>query len=231
MIVTIHQPEYLPWMGFFDRIDKADVFIVLDDVGYQKNAFINRNRIKTVDGWKWITIPVKGRSPNKKINEVLIDNSKKWQESQLSVIKKSYENSPNFKKYYGFIEKALSQKWDSIADLDIYLIKKVNDFLGIEARIERSSLVKIKSEKTQRIADICKHFKADTYLSGYGGKDYMDMDLLEKEGIKVIFQEFNQPEYEQNFKELGFIQNMSIIDLLFNCGEKSIDIIKSATSL
>src|SRR3989344_690731 len=116
MIVTIHQPEYLPWLPFFDRIQQSDVFVVLDDVGYQKNGFINRNKIKTKDGWSYLTVPVLGRSPNKKIKE-------------------SYSSAPYFTDYYLFFEESLREKWEKISDLDMHIIKHFLDLLGIKVQI------------------------------------------------------------------------------------------------
>lgn len=225
MTITIHQPEFLPWLGFFDRVQRSDIFVVLDDVGYQKNGFINRNKIKTKDGVKWLTVPVRDRSPNKKINEVIIDNDKKWKDSQLSLIRINYSSAPYFKEYYNFLESAFSKKWDKIADLDFYLIENIVKFLGIQTKIAKTSDLKVEGEKTERIVNICKRFGADAYLSGPGGKNYMDLSLFEKEGIKVIFQEFAHPEYEQQFINKSFLPYMSIVDLLFNSGPKSIDII------
>ncbi len=225
MTITIHQPEYLPWLGFFDRIQNSDIFIILDDVGYQKNGFINRNRIKTKDGAKWLTIPVKDRSPNKKINEVVIDNNQNWKDSQLSLIKINYSSAPYFKEYYNFLENTFSRKWDKVADLDFYLIENIIKFLNINTKVVKTSDLKIKGEKTERIINICKRFGADTYLSGPGGKNYMDLSFFKKEGLKVIFQEFAQAEYKQQFMDKGFLPHMSIIDLLFNCGPKSSDIL------
>jgi len=226
MIITIHQPEYLPWIGFFDRINKSDIFVILDDVGYQKNGFINRNKIKTKDGWQWLTIPVKGRSFNKKINEVLIDNGKDWQKKHISLLKDNYSKASYFKEYYSFLEKTFSKNWENISDLDIYLIKNITDFLEIRTKIEKASILGVESEKTNRLVDICKKFKADTYLSGPGGKNYMDLNLFKKQGIKVVFQEFSHPEYSQQFIEKGFLHGMSVMDLLFNTGGKSLEIIK-----
>ena len=226
MIVTIHQPEYLPWLGFFDRLFKSDAFVVLDDVGYQKNGFINRNKIKTKDGWQWLTVPVKGRSPNKKINEVLIDNEKKWQEGQLSFIKNNYSDSPYFETYYDFLKETFNKNWEGISDLDVYLIEKISGFLGIKTKIEKVSTLDIGGEKNQRLINICKKIRADAYLSGPGGKNYMDLDLFKKEGINVVFQEFSHPEYSQMFKEQGFLKEMSVIDLLFNCSSQGLEIIK-----
>lgn len=223
--ITIHQPEYLPYIGFFDRISKADIFIILDDVGYQKNGFMNRNKIKNSQGWQWITIPVRGRSPNKKVNEVLTDNKTDWAENQWKMIYFNYCKAPYFKEYSEFFKKTFEKKWDNLAELDIYLIKNIAELLGIKARIEKSSNLKIEGDGTDRLVNICKQFKADTYLSGPGGRDYMDLDKFKKENIEVVFQKFNPPEYSQMFMEKGFIPHLSIIDLLFNEGANSAKII------
>lgn len=227
MIITIHQPEYLPWLGFFDRIAESDIFIILDDVGYQKNGFINRNKIKTAQGWQWITVPVKGRSPNQKINEVLIDNQSDWREAQLRSLKFNYSKAPYFGEYSDFFEAVFKKDWELICDLDIYLIENIIAFLGLKTKIEKYSDMNLKGVQTERLVDICKKFGADTYLSGPGGKEYMDLGKFEEENIKVVFQEFKHPEYSQQFMKAGFIPCLSIIDLLFNCGEKSLEIIKS----
>ena len=226
--ITIHQPEFLPWVGFFDRIIKSDVFVILDDVGYQKNGFINRNKIKTVTGAQWLTIPVVGRSPNLKINEVLIDNTKDWAQKNWSLLQSAYYSSPFFGKYKGFFEELYNGNWNSICEFDSYIIENVIKMLGMEKIIKRSSEMNVAGIKTERLVNICKQLGGDVYLSGPGGKDYMDLSKFEKENIKVIFQEFTHPEYPQMFMENGFVPYMSIIDLLFNCGEESFNIISKA---
>lgn len=227
MIITIHQPEFLPYTGFFNRLASADVFIALDDVGYEKNGFINRNKIKTPIGPAYITVPVISRSPNKKINEVLIDNTQEWQKSLLNKISTNYDRSPFFRDYFPFIEDTFYAKWEKISDLDIYLLKSFIKFLGINTKIEKASLNEISGKRTERLVNICKKFRAKTYLSGLGGKNYMDLDLFKNAGIEVIFQNFSQIDYSQQFSEKGFLPNMSIIDLMFNNGKNSLDIIKS----
>lgn len=215
----------MPWLGFFDRIRKSDLFVILDDVGYQKNGFINRNKIKTANGWQWITVPVLGRSPNQKINEVLVDNKQNWGNDHWKAVNFNYSKAPYFKKYAGFFDELFKKEWIKIADLDIYLIKSIIDFLGLKTKIAVSSDLEIGELKTERLVSICKKFGADTYLSGPGGKGYMNLEQFEKENIKVVFQDFNHPEYEQQFMNYGFAPNLSIIDLLFNYGEKSRDMI------
>lgn len=214
MTVTIHQPEYLPWIGFFDRISKADMFVVLDDVQYQKNAFINRNKIKTSQGWQWLTVPVKQREALKKINEIEINNKTDWRNKHWKALFYNYNKASYFKKYADFFEKIYKQEWDLLVDLDIYLIENIMDMLRLRKEIKRSSSLRADGEATDRLVNICKLVGADTYLSGPGGKEYMDLDKFKKQNINVVFQEFTHPVYSQQFK--GFIPNLSVIDLLFN---------------
>lgn len=225
-IVTIHQPEYLPYIGFFERLAMSDTFVVLDDVGYQKNGFINRNKIKTERGQKWITVPVKSRSSNLKINEVLIDNSKNWQSSQWGSIVSAYSKAPFFEEYSGFFEETFKKKWDLICDLDICLIKNINKFLGINLKIIKSSDLKILGKSTERLINICKNLNADNYLSGPGNEEHqVDKESFNRQGIKVKIKDFSNPDYNQMFMDQGFLPYMSIIDLLFNCGPKSMDVL------
>lgn len=227
-MIVIHQPEYLPYIGFFERLAIADVFVVLDDVGYQKNGFINRNKIKTERGAKWITTPVIGRSPNLKINEVLIDNSQNWQSSQWGNIVSAYSKSPYFKEYSDFFQKTFEKKWEKISDLDIYLIENICKFLNFNCKIIKSSDLKVLGKGTERLINICKELKSDNYLSGPGtDKGHkVEKEEFEKAGIKVVVKDFTNPQYSQMFKEQGFLPYMSIIDLLFNEGQNSKEIIK-----
>lgn len=230
MIITIHQPEYLPWLGFFNRIYKSDVFVVLDNVNYQKNGFINRNRVKTKKGEVWITVPVKGeqKSSNVKINTVEIMGSYAWKEKHWGLITSSYQKAPYFKDYAFLFEEAiLKRNFKLIGDLDYYFIKIVLDILGIKKEIVKSSDLKAKGKANDLIIDICKKLKANVYLAGPGGKNYMDLKKFEKEKIGVIFDDFQHPQYHQLFEELGFMPYMSIIDLLFNEGPKSLEILTS----
>lgn len=227
MIVTIHQPEYLPYIGFFERIALSDVFVILNDVGYQKNGFVNRNKIKTKKGPKWITVPVRGRSSNLKINEVLIDNNKDWGKSQWGSIVEAYGKAPYFKNYSEFFKSTLKREWNSISELDIYLIDNISKFLGIKSKIVKSSDLNVSGMGTERLINICKGLKADNYLSGFGNEKHsVEKEKFEKEGIKVYIKEFGNPQYSQLYSGLGFLSRLSIIDLLFNEGLRSLEIIK-----
>lgn len=218
MIVTIHQPEYLPWIGFFDRIYKADVFVILDNVQYQKNAFINRNKIKTSQGWQWLTVPVKQRESRKKINEIEINNKTDWRAKHWKALLYNYNKAPYFKKYSDFFEKVYKKNWNLIADLDIYLIENIMHMFGVKKEIKKSSLLKARGKADDLLINICKELEADTYLPGPGPKiyGYMDLEKFKKQNINVVFQEFTHPVYVQQFAKKEFIPNLSIIDLLFN---------------
>lgn len=231
MIITIHQPEYLPYIGFFDRIDKSDVFVILDTVLFQKKGFTNRNRIKTAQGERWITIPVKREDRTKNINQVEISSIAGWEKKHWNTIKYNYSNAPYFNICAPTFEDAiLNKKWDLISDLDCYLIEKVIDILGIKTKIVKSSSLDLNSKSTDLNIDICKKLGADTFLLGpgcteKGGQHHLDIKKIEESGIKTIVQKFVHPRYPQKFEELGFISHLSIIDLLFNCGSKSLDVI------
>ena len=225
MIVSIHQPYYFPWLGYFEKVLKADVFVILDDVQYEKNNFYNRNRVKTSNGATWITIPVMYKS---KINlmDITIDEKQKWQKKHFDTIFFSYKKAPYFKEHEEFLENIFkNMKYEKLIDINLYTLKYLFNALEIETPIKYASELNINSTATQRLIDITKAVGADTYLSGSSGKNYMDLDLFDKENIDVIYQDYKSPTYTQ----LGnhFESNLSILDLLLNHGAKSREIILS----
>jgi len=225
MIISVHQPQYLAWIGYFHKILKSDAFVFLDDVQYKEREYQNRNRIKTKDGSQWLTVPVlKPVQRFIKINEVVIDNGQKWQKRHWKAICSNYSQAPYFKQYSGFFEDLYSRHWDKLVDLNIHMIKGINGLLGIQKNISLSSQLGVQSAKTQRIIDICRALKADTYLSGQGGKDYLEEKLIASAGLKLIYQDFRHPEYAQCYG--GFLPYMSMVDMLFNCGKDTLAILE-----
>jgi len=223
MIISIHQPQYMPWLGYFDKMARADVFVLLDDVQFKKNEWQNRNQIKTAQGRQWITVPVLYRFPER-INEVKINNSVLWQKKQKHAIEINYGKTPFFKKCTYFLDAVFSQKWETIDKLNVFVVEEIARILGISTKIICSSQLDITSKKNQRLVDICRKFNADTYIAGRGGEQYMDAVLFEQAGIKLEFQQYPHPQYPQLYG--AFASHLSVIDLLFNCGEKSLDIIR-----
>ena len=225
MIVAIHQPQYLPWLGYFNKIYQADTFCYLDNVQYKKNEWQNRNRIKTANGWQWITVPVKYRFPQK-INNVKINNNENWRKKHLRTIITNYSKAPFFNDYIGIFEDVYSKDWITIPDLNISIIERVCQIINfVDKNTVRASSLDVSDDPTDRLIDICKSLGGDTYLSGRDGANYMNLERFKERGIEVVFQDFQHPEYQQLFN--GFQSHMSIIDIIFNCGPESINLITS----
>lgn len=232
MILSVHQPQYLPWLGYFDKIAKSDAFVFLDCVQYKRREFQNRNKIRCPDGGLWLTVPVvyKGHS-REKIGRILIDNGSDWQRKHWGSIKSGYSAAPFFKEHSDFFEEVYSRKWERLADLNIHIIKYILEYLKIDTPLYYESRIVTSLEATDRILELCKKVGADTYLSGSGGKDYLEEEKFSRAGIKLEYQHFVHPEYRQQFvkQEEDFLPYMSIVDLLFNEGPESINILRGKT--
>jgi len=224
-IISIHQPEHLPWLGFIHKVMNADEFVLLDNVQYKKRYFQNRNKIRTQKGWVWLGVPIKKFTSTQKINEIKIDNSTPWQTKNLRIIKNNYAKTKYFKDYFSDLKWVYQTKYEYLSDLNIALIKHLLKTLKINTPLYVSSeiLEDIGQGGTKVNLNLCKKLKATVYLSGAFGKDYLDLSKFEKENIKVKFQDFKHPIYKQLYEP--FIPNMSIIDLLFNYGKDSLNIL------
>ncbi len=207
---------------------RADAFCYLNDVQYKKNEWQNRNRIKTAQDWQWLTVPVRYRFPEK-INEVQINNTTQWSKKHLQALKTNYSRAPYFKAYISIFEDIFSKEWELISELNIHLIERLKDALQMQEKTTIiSSELTLREEPTDRLIDICKALGADTYLAGQGGAGYMDVVRFEKNGLKVIMQEFKHPAYSQLFGD--FQSHLSIVDLLFNCGPESMNVIRETNA-
>ena len=227
MVVAAHQPQYLPWLGYFDKIDRADTFVLLDNVQFKKNEWQNRNRIKTAQGWQWLTVPVLYKYPQL-INEVMINNQVNWQDKQRQAILSNYRRAPCYDRLEGFFEDILSPSWQLISQFNVVVVRRLTAILGIHTPLYvASELGEFPQEPDERLIALTKHFQADTYLAGASGRGYMDLDKYSQSGIQVIFQDFKHPLYRQLFGE--FEPFMSVIDLIFNHGDKSLTIIRGNT--
>ena len=226
MIVAVHQPQYLPWLGYFDKMDRADLFVLLDTVQFKKNEWQNRNRIKTAQEWQWLTVPVAYRFPQR-INQVEINLRTNWARKHLLAMRINYSKAPYFSDYFDPFEKILLEKWQGIAALNIRLVRALTELLRISTPLRLASeLGHLPEGPDERLIAICQHMGAEVYLAGMGGKDYMNLEKFEKTGIEVVFQEFKHPVYPQLYGD--FLPNLSVVDLLFNCGKQSLGIIREA---
>jgi hypothetical protein len=226
LIVAIHQPQYLPWLGYFHKLISADVFCFLDNVQYKKNEWQNRNRIKTATGWQWLTVPVSYKFPQS-VNEVTVNNQVNWQKKHLQALRTNYSRAPFFDEVMAALADGFEQQWSRLVDINIYFIQAICTYLGLEQKqLIRSSEVRLPEDPTGRLVEICRQKRADTYLSGADGARYMDLSQFETAGIRVVFQAFRTPAYPQQFN--GFEPQLSIVDMLFNCGRQTVDLIKQA---
>ncbi|RKY31386.1 MAG: hypothetical protein DRP67_02705 [Candidatus Omnitrophota bacterium] len=225
MRIAIHQSHYLPWLRYWAKVAKSDVFVILDDVQFTKNDWQNRNKIKGPGGEVILTVPVYQKF-GQLINEVKIDNTKKWRHKHLYSILSFYKKAPYFEKYFPVFEKIYGQDWERLIDLNQTIFDYIKNFLGIKTKIIMSSSLNVEGKSSERLVNICKKLGGKVYLTGkYASKVYLDKKLFEENGIEVEEHNWVCPEYPQQFKEIGFIPDLSIIDLLFNCGPESLDIL------
>lgn len=225
--LVVLQPGYLPWLGYFDQLRRADVFVHYDDVQFDKHGWRNRNRIKTPSGPLWLTVPVRHHGQGKpRINEISIDDTSKWTKKHLASLKQYYAKAPHTARYLPELEELLHRTWPNLAELDIAIIAVMARWLSLEAPVVRTSELAIGGAQSDRLLALCRHFGANRYLSGDAASDYLDVDLFAQNGIEVVWQQFQHPVYAQQHGE--FVPYLSTIDLLFNCGDDSARILQGA---
>lgn len=222
--LVVLQPSFLPWLGHLDQYDWADVFVLYDDVQYDKNGWRNRNRILTPNGISWLTVPVKTKGLNKPLNtEVPINNQSKWQKKMLASIRQSYSKKPHFSPYFPGLEDILTQPYELLVDLNLATLKWLTECLGMPWKVVRSSELGIPGRKTERLVAICEKFKATDYLTGDAARDYLDEQQFEDVNVRVHWHGYQHPTYNQGTEE--FVPYLSVVDLLFREGERSLEIL------
>jgi hypothetical protein len=217
MIVSIHQPNYLPWLGYFYKIVHSDKFVILDTVQYVKGTVANRNKIKGINGEEiLLSVPVKlSEGAYQKYNEISLDYSHKWVSKHLNLIRNSYQKAPFFKEIFPEFEKILKVKYDHIAQLNIEIINWVINSLQIETKIYLASSFETDfGTSNHQNINICKYLNGSKYLSGNGAKKYNDLELFSLNGLELIYSDYKALEYSQI--NGVFIPNLSILDVLMN---------------
>lgn len=217
--IAIHQPGYIPWLPFFDKIKNSDIFVFLDDVQFEKNGWQNRNKIRTSDGTAWLTVPVHSHL-DLKLNEVKIDNTQKWIDKHKKSFMMNYSKSKFFRDNWRELEAIYDKNQDTLIELNLEIISLLLKKFNIKTKTLFSSEFSITKKGSERIIDICKQLDADRYYSGHGlpGKKYLDEKEFKKNNIHFQLQEFQHPDYSQNYN--SFIPNLSSLDFLFNTGRK-----------
>jgi hypothetical protein len=226
MILTAHQPVYLPWLGLFHKIASADLFCYFDIVQYQRKDYNNRNKIKTSNGELWLSVPVESKNHlSKNVSKILIvqDN---WAKKHLKSIELNYKKTLFFKDYFPKLQSILiNESKDSLGHLNLKLLEYFMECLKIDTPIVKASDYNFEGIGSDLVLDMCVKLDADSYIFGEQGKNYADVKAFKESEVVVKFQDYIHPVYRQIGR--NFLPYMSIIDLLFNEGEKSYEILMS----
>jgi hypothetical protein len=218
MIVSINQPAYMPWLGYFDRIDASDMHIVLDHVQFEKNSMVNRNKIRNAQNWSWLTVPVetKGQFGQLDIANIKISDRGRWSRKHWNALQSNYARTPHFSEHAPFLEAfyreqtAESQLSSVIQDLNNYF----QAALAVKTEICYSSTMKTRNHKSELVLSLCREIGATTYLSGPFGRNYLDRAAFENANIAVKFHDYSPQVYPQAWP--GFEPGMAVIDVLAN---------------
>ncbi len=217
---------YLPYPGFFQKLSMSDVFVLMDDVQYDKR-YTNRNQILVPQGPIWISVPIDKGDKFSENRHVRINNSIDWRAEHLQKIDKSYARAPFFHQYGQKMKDVYSRDWEMLLELDLELVKLMMDWLGLKIPTVRESELGVGGESTERLVNACKAVGADTYVSGIGGKNYMDESMFARAGLSVVYQHYEPVEYKQRFGST-FVPNLSIVDMVFNVGPESSRLIRES---
>jgi hypothetical protein len=230
MIVSINQPAYLPWLGYFERIARSDLHVVLDLVQYEKNSFTNRNRIRTPNGELWLTVPLstKGRFGSLEINRLEFARNTPWRRKHWDTLCMNYRKAPHFARYAPAYEALYQEDWPSFMPMVRAFLSQHLADLGILTPLVYSSERNPSGTKTELLVNLCRDAAATRYVSGAMGRDYLDEGMFSRAGISVCYQDYVHPEYRQC--HAGFVPRMGILDLLFNEGPRSLKVLLTHTT-
>jgi hypothetical protein len=220
MKVAIHQPQYLPWLGYLAKRAAADVFIYLDTVQYEKNGWQNRNRIKTKDGPRWLTVPVHARLGTP-IREVTIDSRQPWRARHCQAIEQAYRTAPHLARHQRALELLYDKEWEALAPLAVASADWLADAFGIATPTRLASDLAVDAEDaTARLVALCRAVGGRTYLAGRDGASYMDVRQFEAAGISLLYQTYSHPTYAQPHG--NFVPFLSGLDLLLTHGDAAL---------
>jgi hypothetical protein len=222
--VVILQSNYIPWKGYFDLLNDADVFIFYDDVQYTKNDWRNRNKIMTPNGPRWLTIPT-GIDAHRLVCDVTL-NDPSWQAKHWDTIRQNYMRAPHFKHYRPFFEDIYRGKeWATLSELNQHLIKSIaRDLLGAQTEFDDSRNYQLSGQRLERLLDLVKQADATQYISGPAAKSYIDDAEFARIGVELAWKDYaGYPEYPQG--PLPFEHGVSILDVLFNVGPAAPEVI------
>jgi hypothetical protein len=225
--VAIHQPQYLPWLGYLDKLDSADVFIILDIVQFKKHEWQNRNRIRTKENWQWLTVPIIDCFPER-IDQVEVNARADWSRKHRQALRLHYGRAPYWEPLGPALLAVLERPWTRVRDLNVAVLELLCFHLGIVTPRLLASSLPTRDEPTDRLIDLCRAVGGTEYLSGESGPQYMEIERFAQAGITVSVQDYRHPEYSQQYTP--FVSHLSVVDLLFNCGPDSLAVLRSGRS-
>jgi hypothetical protein len=222
--LVVLQPGYLPWLGYFDLLQKADVFVHYDDVPFDKHGWRNRNRVKGPEGPIWLTVPVlhRGRT-GQSILDVEVDNRQDWRRKHLSTFAQSYARAPFIDTVLPKLRNLIVRPWPRLVDLDLALIDWLAAEIGIATPRYRVSGLDVSGDRNERLINLCHHFRATRYLSGNAAHDYLDQTRFAAAGIEVVWHNYSHPIYAQQHGE--FVPYLSVLDLILNVGRQALAVL------
>jgi hypothetical protein len=227
MIVAIHQPHYLPWLGYLHRMAQVDLFIVLDHVQFERRNHQNRAQIRLDGEARWLTVPVEQRSQKERIIDKRVDNDdpRAWGPIHFATLRHAYREAAHFKSYAGALREILEARWEQLIDLDLATLEFMRTAYDIRTPVVRSSALGADGAKSELILNLCRAAGAERLLAGFGAsRRYLDAEAFARHGVRIEWHQFSHPVYTQCGSQ-PFIAGLAGVDLLFNCGARSRDVL------
>ena len=229
MKVAIHQPHFLPWLGYLHRMAQADLFVLLDHVQFERRNYQNRTMIRMNDEPRWLTVPVVQNSQKERIVEKRIDNradgAKWWAPNHFTTLRHAYRDAAHFGAHAADFKRLFETRWERLVDMNQAGLDLLREAFGIRTPLARSSELAVDGARADLILNVCKAVGADTLIAGLGGsRGYLDIEAFARAGVRVEFQAFEHPVYPQCGSH-PFIAGLAGVDLLFNCGARSRDVL------
>ena len=221
MIVAIHQPNYLPWCGYFAKIKACDTFVFLDDAQLSKPSYVNRTRVRANVGDKWLSVPVEGAA----FQSIAVARAPagRWSEKHLRTLEQEYRRAPFFREIMDVLEPVYRSGEEGLAILNERFIRAICKYLGLDRRFVTSASLKVEASSDERLIEIVRALDGDEYLSGAGGENYQDRTKFERAGQMLTVKSYRPLHYETQF--YSFIPGLSIVDALFTIGPDTTDLL------
>jgi hypothetical protein len=227
--VVISQPMLFPWVGMFEQIRLADVYVHYTDVQFSKGSFVNRVQIKTADGFRWLTVPLKNLMLGQNIDEVEVNEAKDWRKAHLAFLAQALRGAPHAREALGLVESVYAEKSSRLADVAIRGLEAVLAYFGLAhgRRFVRSPDLGIGGAGSPRVLGIVKQVGGTVYITGHGARNYLEHEAFERAGVRVEYMDYRRTPYPQLHG--AFNPHVSILDLIANTGRAGLDYIHSQT--